>query len=82
MKHFKIIETGSEIPDVLLYRDRDDQEVELVNILAIGEQGDSKDYFAYETVKFQDASGAIDFINDFSVKSAEAFCKRNDVVYI
>lgn len=80
MKHFKIIETGSEIPDVLLYRDIDDQGVELVNILAIGEQGDNEDYFACETARFEDASGAIDFINDFSVKSAESFCKRNDVV--
>jgi len=79
--NFKIIETESQFPDVLLYRDRDSNGTELVNILAIGTLEDSDDSFASETASFDSHESAIDFIRYYTKHSANSFCKRQGIKF-
>lgn len=81
MKHFRIIETGSDFPDVLLHRDRDEDGKEMVNILAIGIIGNDENMFASEEIVCKDYQTACSFIADFSKKSAEDWCKKHGVEY-
>jgi hypothetical protein len=41
--NYKIVVTESEYPDVLLYRDRDDQGNEIVTIQAVGTSGEDQE---------------------------------------
>lgn len=79
---FKIIETCSDYPNVLLYRDRDAEGIESVNILAVGAMEGSDNMFATEYISFGDSyNSAENFIRDYSLKSAEDFCINNGITY-
>lgn len=79
--NFKIIETEHDLPDVLLFRDRDEGNKEIVNILAIGILEDLPDMFLESQVIFDSANMAKSFIKDFTQKSAETWCKKNKISY-
>jgi hypothetical protein len=81
MTHFKIIETGHEIPDVLLHRDRDEDGNEIVKIFAVGIIDGSENMFAGEEISFENAFTASEYIEAFTKKNAENWCKRQEVVY-
>lgn len=80
MKHFKILETSSVFPDVLIRRDRNENGDEYVEISAIGVIDDIEDMYAIEKVLFEDNLSAISYIKHFSVEAAEDFCKRNKIL--
>lgn len=79
--NFKIIETSVLMPDVLLYRDREESGKEEVKIMAIGIVGSDEDMFAIETVQFDTCEMAKRYINDFSQKSAELWCQKENITY-
>jgi len=81
MQHFRIIETGSDYPDVLLHRDRNEDGQELVKILAVGKMENKKNMFSVEEIVCKDYHTACCFITDFSKKSAEDWCKKHGVEY-
>lgn len=81
MCNFKIIETGSKFPNVLLYRDRNEDGQESVNILAIGIVDQTENMFACEEVVFENHISASNFIKDYSKNTAEKWCERMDVSY-
>lgn len=81
MIHFKIIETSSSYPDVLLYRGRDEELVEIVTIFACGIVGDTENVFSSETVSFESPYTAMAFISGFDQTSAETWCKVNEIFY-
>lgn len=80
--NYKIIETNHECPDVLVFRDRDQQGNELVRILAVGIIDNEKDMFAADMVVFPDSETARAYIIDFTVKSAEMWCKKEGISYL
>jgi len=79
--NFKIIETSEKLPDVLLFRDRDENGKEIVNILAIGTLEDLPDMFLESKVLFDSGDLAKRYIQDFSKKSAETWCNDNVISY-
>lgn len=78
--HYKIVETGSGYPDVLLHRDRDGTG-EFVRILAVGIVSGDENMFAIERVDFENYTTAIRFIKDFSKLSAEQWCTEQGIDY-
>lgn len=69
MKNFKIIETGPDSPDVLLFRD----DMNCI-ISAWGyEPGNDIETEIVESVVFEDSQSLKNFICDYSITSAEAF---------
>lgn len=81
MQHFKIIETGHDLPDVLLYRDRDEDGTEMVKIMACGIVDNEADMFAVESITFENSFTAADFIECYDMKMAEAWCNRQEIKY-
>lgn len=81
MQHFKILETGHDIPDVLLHRDRDEEGTEVVKIVAIGIIDGEENMFAIEEIEFENAFTASEYIDSFTKKNAENWCKRQNVTY-
>lgn len=81
MKHYKIIETGANYPDVLLYRDRIHEDLEVVNIFACGIVGDTENVFASETIEFENPHTAIAFIRCFDKIAAEYWCEDKGITY-
>lgn len=82
MQHFKIIKIdGEEYPDVLIYRDRNDDGFEIVKIMAFGIINDEENMMAEEVVDFDSHILACQYIEDFSLKSAIIWCKNNDIEY-
>lgn len=81
MAHFKIIQTGGEHPDVLLFRDIDDDNNNCVKILAVGTIDGESNMFAEETIVVESWETAISFIGDFSVDSANKWCERQKISY-
>jgi len=79
MANFKIINTSPKYPDILLYRDRDEDGGEIVEIKTIGIIDGEDDMFACETVNFQSSLLACSFINDFSKKSADDWCESENI---
>lgn len=79
--NFKIIETSTQFPDVLLYRDSDENGNQNVKILAIGKIGEDEDMFAVEQIDFENSGSAISFIRDYSKTSAEKWCQNKDIKY-
>lgn len=79
--NYKIIETGDGYPDVLLFRDRDEDGNEIVKIHALGTQGQEYEYVMTDTVHFSEKDSAKSFIRDYSIKSAEIWCETNDMTY-
>ena len=82
MENFKIIKTGSAYPDVLVYRDIDDEGEQIVCILAYGHQGTEEDEsLMKEIIWMPDIDAAKSIISDFSTQSAESFCRKRDFRY-
>lgn len=81
MEHFRIIETSSLFPDVLLHRDRNEDGEELVKITAVGIISEDENMFAIAEVICEDYETAVNFIKDFSQKSAEKWCEKQGVSY-
>lgn len=79
--HFKIIETGTNLPDVLLFRDVDDDGQESVKIMAVGVVDEYDDQIIVEKVEFTNRWSAISFIKDFSLPSANNWCEKNKIKY-
>jgi hypothetical protein len=73
--NYKIIETDSKYPDVLLYRYRDENGIEMVKIMAIGIIDDAENMFAIEEIEFERVASCQQFINDYSLASAEIWCE-------
>ncbi len=80
MLNFKIIETSDKYPDILLHRDRDENN-EFVEIKAIGTSNNIDDYFITEKITFETKLSAMRFIYDFSVSSAEQWCNYYEIKY-
>jgi hypothetical protein len=78
--NFKIIETSEKYPNLLLYRDRDENCNELVFLITIGKIDGESDMFASEYIEFGNSKTAKCFINDFSKKSADKWCELNTVL--
>jgi hypothetical protein len=81
MANFRILNTGSNLPDVLLYRNRDENGQESVNIMAVGIIEDTENMFAEEKVIFENHISARQFIKDFTIKSAEQWCENQEITY-
>lgn len=81
MMHYKIVQTSADFPDVLLYRDRDNDGFDIVNIFACGKINDDENVFACETVAFESLFTAISFISCFDQIAAETWCKVNEIFY-
>lgn len=79
--NYKIIETEPQFPDLLLYRDRDETGQEMVMILTIGTMENSDDMFAGEKVLFENSESAKSFIQDYSVFTANKFCKDQGIKF-
>lgn len=79
--NFKIIETDSLLPNVLLHRSRTEDCKESVDIIAFGQQKDIEDFIATEIIVFEDKESAINFITDYSVTSANKWCEKQDIKY-
>ena len=79
--NFKIIETNINHPDVLVYRDRNDDGEEQVIIHAFGKIEESDDMIISDVVEFENSETAKCFVKDYSTNSANEFCKRNNLKY-
>lgn len=79
MTHFRIIETKQSFPDVLIYRDIDEVGNEFVKIMAVGLVDDVDDTFVVEEARFQNHFTASEYIESFTQKNAENWCKRQGV---
>lgn len=79
--NFKIIETPSLMPDILLYRNRDENGTESVNIVAIGTVDNQDETYAMETIIFENPMSAKRFIIDFSQFSAAQWCEKERISY-
>ena len=81
----KIIETGPEFPEVLLYIDElEDAKNALwdcVIIQAIGKDAEESDKLIFERINFPDRNMCRSFIADYSKESAEAFCRERNIEY-
>jgi hypothetical protein len=91
--NYRIIETGSTLPDVILYREFDSEtnncgeQGHVVVICAIGaigtvDQQNEVEGQEYEWIEFQSASSAKAFIQSYTVANAKAWCteKRNHLL--
>ncbi len=81
MKYFKIIETGSPCPDVLLHIERDENGTLTVQIKAIGVLEGESEMFASEEIVFPSMKTCCRFIEDYSTESAEKWCKEQGIKY-
>lgn len=79
--NYRIVETRCEYPDVLLFIDITDLGDYFVTILAIGSNGETEDYYAKQDIEFKSISLCRSFIEDFSQKSAELWCKDEEISY-
>lgn len=80
--NFKIIETGAELPDVLLFLNRiQDSSNEFVVIKAVGSHDGTENIHMEELVEFEDSESARSFIKDYSVESATKWCNKMNIKY-
>lgn len=77
--NFKIITANKTRPEVLLFRGIDDNSDPMVRILCIGLKNNGNDFFEEEDVVFRNIESAKRFVSDYSVESADLFCKRNGI---
>ena len=77
--NFKIIQTSGTYPDVLLTRDREDNET--VKIIAFGKIREDEDQMVETVIDFPEAEYAKAFINCFSIELAEVFCETHEIKY-
>ena len=82
--NFRIIKSSAKnVPDVLLFRDRNDLGEELVSINTIGYNVDdeSDDYFESDIINFGDSTeNAQAFIRDFSELSASEWTVMKNII--
>lgn len=77
---FKILKTSSKYPDVLIYRTRDEDGNEQVFIHSFGTNAEkTQDEMNNEVIEFQSPIVAQNFIKDFSINSAEEWCKEQAI---
>jgi hypothetical protein len=79
--NFKIVETASQYPDVLVYRERTDDDEETVVVVAFGDNEELEDLQEYAVVEFPNAAMAKNYVKDFTVASAENFCETYNLLY-
>lgn len=79
--NFKILDPGAELPDVLVFRDRDKDGKEIVKIHAFGSKEDVEDYILEEVIVFETSGTAQNFIGSYSKKDAKEWCQRNEISY-
>ena len=79
--NFKIFETATELPDVLLYIDQTDDFQDCVIIHAIGDTTTEAEQIVWEKIVFPDRQMCRNFIRDYSVDSANSFCIEHDLLY-
>jgi len=77
---FKTIELKNPLPDVLLFRDTDDDGNQIVTIQCYGYNKDSDEEIAFELVRFHNADACRRFIRDFSEESATEYAEEFDLV--
>jgi len=81
--NFKIIETATELPNVLLYIDELENDEgtlwDCVIVQAIGQTPEDPDKIVFERIDFPDREMCRHFIKDYSKESAEAFCTERDI---
>jgi hypothetical protein len=78
--NYKIIDTGSEYPDVLLYRTQTENSDPCVNIFAIGYVG-GEETAENEEVIFDTVESCQRFIQDYSDISAIKWVQYRDLTY-
>lgn len=78
--NFKIIDTDSDFPDVLLYLDDLDGKDNVI-IQAVGDTPEEPDILKFERIDFPDRQMCRRFIADYTVESANAFCRERDLYY-
>lgn len=79
--NYRIMNTSHPYPDVLLYRKRDENGSELVIIVAVGVIDKLDDMFASEEILFENSNSSYNFITDYSVESANNWCKLQKIKY-
>lgn len=84
MANFRIIETGSETPDVLIRRDFQNEDALnnsfIVKIETCGYDNELLSH-CWEDVLFENEVSASEYIDQYRQKNAESFCKRQGVTY-
>jgi len=81
-KNFKVITTNSKYPDVLVERDVDiDNGDIIVEIKAFAFSGTENEQIIIERIIFGNLITAFLFINNFDINSANDWCKEQDIVY-
>ena len=81
MVHYKVVETGCKYPDVLIYRDRNEDGDEIVRIFACGVIDKTENMLAAEDVIFENPFSASEYIESFDKIRAENWCKRQSISY-
>jgi hypothetical protein len=79
--NYRIINTYALTPDILLYRNRDEEGIELVVIMAIGIIDKLDDMFASEIIEFENSTSAQCFITDYTKESADKWCRHHKIKY-
>lgn len=80
--NFKIIETDSPFPDVLIYRDENDAGESIAVIRVWGwEPNETTESLISEVIEFENSETTKSFIEDFSSKSAENWCESREIKY-
>lgn len=79
--NYKIIKTNDPYPDVLVHRNINDDQNEIVRILAFGVIDAEEDQMWMEDITFENNLTPQYFINDFSQASAEAWCRENAIQF-
>lgn len=77
----RILETEPSYPDVLIHKDIDDNGNEIVNIKAVGFYEGTEGYILSEDIIFDKTETALSFIRDYSLFSANKWCKDNNIKY-
>ena len=78
--NFKIIETDLDLPDVLVYRDRNDDDEDIVTVLAMGKVNEKKIEMIFsQVIQFDFPEYAKSFVRDYSRQSAIEFCKLHNL---
>jgi hypothetical protein len=83
---FKVVETDSEYPEVLLYLDVTEDGKDCVVIKAYGvklgvDSDNIENWIAETLIVFPNISYARSFIRDFSIESGNMFCEGHGVKY-
>jgi len=81
MNNTKVLATQSLYPDVFLHLNIDDSGNIYVLLYAVGRVREVEDCSVIEFIRFDDEYTAMDFLENYSVQQAEAWCKRKKIYY-